>query len=88
MNTIKIDFGNIVNELRDNDLFIFFRKNVYGNTIGIFIQDNNNNVYQIEDCRHGSYLDKLIKNKTIVKFNKVDYNIIEEWEKIFGIVQM
>lgn len=77
MDTITINFDNIIEELKNNDYKICFTKNK-----GIFIKDLNKNLYQIELYYIGSYLDKLIKNKTIVKFNKVDatklYNFEEE----------
>lgn len=81
MEKINVDFGNILQELKNKNLKIFFKKNVYGENVGIFIENNQKDIYQIEDYRHGSYLDELIKNKIVVKFNQIDSNIIKEWEK-------
>lgn len=35
----------------------------------------------METYRQGSYLDKLIKEGVVVKFNRVDTFNIEDWEK-------
>lgn len=78
MNKIVVNFGDLTNELKSKGLRIFIRKTY--NT-SMFIQDNKDNVYQIENYWVGSYLDKLIKNKTVVEFYQVDYNIVKEWEK-------
>lgn len=80
MSKIVINYGDLANELKEKNLRLFFRKRY--NT-GIFIQDNQDNVYQIENYYLGSYLDKMIKNKILVEFIQVDKNIIEEWEKEF-----
>lgn len=80
MNKITINFGDLVNELKNKGLRIFIRKTY--NT-SMFIQDNQDNVYQIEDYFMGSYLDKMIKNKVCVEFIQVDKNIIKDYEKDF-----
>lgn len=71
MNTITINFGNVVNELKDNNWELCY----IGNTI--CLKDENSNIYSIENYYHGGYFDKFIKNKTLVKFNKRDINISE-----------
>lgn len=81
MENIQINFGELIKEMEKNNLLIFFRKNVYGNSLGMFIEDDKHNIYQIEPYRHGAYLDRLIEDKIVVTFNQVDSNIIEEWEK-------
>ena len=78
MKKMTVNFGNIVKELKNNDSHIFFRKTNAG---GIYIENNIGSVYQMESYYYGSYLDKLIKDKTSVVFNKVDLNVIQEWEK-------
>lgn len=80
MNKIVINYGNLINELKDKELRLFFRKT---DNVGIFIQDNKDNVYQIETYWVGSYLDKMIKNKVCAEFIQVDKNIIKDWEKDF-----
>ena len=73
---IIIDFKNVVSELESKDLKLCFLRNR-----GLFIEDSYNNLYQMELNRSGSYLDKLIKEETVVKFNLVDASYIGEWEK-------
>lgn len=66
-NTIVLNFKNILSELESKELKLCFLKDR-----GIFIEDIQGNLYGIEIYRHGSYLDSLIKDGTIVKFNLVD----------------
>jgi hypothetical protein len=73
---IIINFKNVVSELESKDLKLCFLRNR-----GLFIEDSNNNLYQMELNRSGSYLDKLIKEGTVVEFNLVDASYISEWEK-------
>lgn len=80
MNKIVVNFGDLTNELRSKGLRIFIRKT---HNTSMFIQDNKDNVYQIENYWVGSYLDKMVKNKISVEFNQVGKNIIKEWEKDF-----
>lgn len=80
MDKIVIDFKNILSELEGNNLRICFIRN----KSSLFIEDNQNNLYQMESNRQGSYLDKLIKDSVAVEFNFVDTLIsqnIGEWEK-------
>lgn len=77
--TIKINFGNIVSELKEKELKLCFLKGR-----GMFIEDKNKILYKMENYRHGSYLDNLIKNGITVEFEKVDNSLsenIEDWEK-------
>lgn len=79
MKNITINFGNIVSELEKENLNIVFLRNR-----GIFLEDNKKNLYVIENMKHGSYLDNLIKNSEKVNFSLVPKDIsknIEEWEK-------
>lgn len=79
MKEIIIDFGNIVFELESKDLVLCNRKT----SVGLFLLDKQNNLYIIDTYYLGSYLDKLIKNKTVVEFIQVDTSIrdnIKDWE--------
>ena len=73
---IIIDFKNVVSELESKDLKLCFLRNG-----GLFIEDSHKNLYQMELNRSGSYLDKLIKEGTVVEFNLVDASYVSEWEK-------
>jgi hypothetical protein len=79
-NKIIINFGNIVSELETRNLKLCLRKN----KVGMFIIDSENNMYNIEMYRSGSYLDQLIKDGIIVEFNYIEASLsknIGEWEK-------
>lgn len=79
-NKIIINFGNIVSELETKNLKLCLRKN----KVGMFIIDSQNNMYQIETYRAGSYLDQLIKDGITVEFNYIEASLsknIGEWEK-------
>lgn len=86
-NKIDLNFKNILSELKSKNLKICFIKNR-----GLFIEDNQKNLYQMELYRHGSYLDNLIKNGIVVKFQQTGSSFsknIEEWEKeIWGIPEV
>ena len=75
MDTITINFGDIINEMRSKKVNICFVKDR-----GIFIE-HNNNLYQIEIKKYGSYLDKIIINKEIINFDIVDDTYIYDCEK-------
>lgn len=80
MNDITLNFKNIISELENKELKLCFLKN----RIGIFIEDSQKNLYDMETYWSGSYLDKLIKNGITVNYNLVDTSIsknIENWEK-------
>jgi hypothetical protein len=50
----------------------------------LFIEDNQKNLYQMEVCRQGSYLDRLIKDGITVKFHQVKNSLcanVGDWEK-------
>jgi hypothetical protein len=79
MEIIKINFGDIVSELKSKDLVLCNRKT----SVGLFLLDKQNNLYMIEDYYLGSYLDKLIKNKMVVEFKHVDADLrvnVGDWE--------
>lgn len=83
-NEIVIEFKNIISELESKKLKLCFLKDR-----GIFVEDNQKNLYKMETYWHGSYLDKLIKDGTIVKFSLVDSTNIEDWEKeIWGVPEV
>lgn len=80
MNKITVNFGDLTNELKNKGLRIFIRKT---NDTNMFIQDKQDNIYQIENYFGGSYLDRMINNKIHAEFIKVDKSIIKESEKDF-----
>ena len=83
-NKIVLNFKNIISHLKNKELKLCFLKNK-----GIFIVDNQENLYQIENYWHGSYLDKLIKNGAIVEFNLVDATNVKDWEReIWGVPEL
>lgn len=66
--TITVDFKNILSELELKKIKLcFLKKQRY-----LYIEDGQNNLYQMETYWQGSYLDKLIKNGIIVNFNQVE----------------
>ena len=78
-NNIIIDFGNIIAELEKENLNIIFLKNR-----GIFLEDNQKNLYAIEKMKYNSYLDNLITKSEKVNFSIIPKSIsksIGEWEK-------
>lgn len=78
---ITVDFKNIILELKNKKIRLCYIKNK-----SWYVQDAKGNLYQVENYWHGSYLDKWIRNGTVVKFNLVDAQYIEEWEKeIWGV---
>ncbi|HGD0580553.1 TPA: hypothetical protein ACH354_002216 [Clostridium perfringens] len=81
MRKININFGNLIQELKDKNLKMFVKK-YNGNCI--FIEDIKGIIYQIESFYAGSYLDKLMEEGIIVNFQEMDltyYNTIEEKNK-------
>lgn len=79
MKNITVDFKEIVTLLRKNKLNICFLRSKW-----ILIEDEQKNLYQMENLQVGSCLDKLIKNAVVVTFNLVSPLIsqgIREWEK-------
>jgi hypothetical protein len=80
--TITVDFKNILSELKLKNLKICFLKKNIGRCI--FIEDSQNNLYQMEVYRQVSYLDNLIKNGIVVNFHQVKMSLsknIRDWEK-------
>jgi hypothetical protein len=86
-NKIVLDFKNIISELENKNLKICFLKNR-----GIFIEDIQKNLYNIETYLNGQYLDRLIKDGVTVKFNLIDISLsknIMDWEKeIWGVSEV
>jgi len=76
MEEITINFGDLIHNLENNNLKLCFLKGR-----GIFLENIKKELYQMETYHIGSYLDKLIKNKTVINFKKVNTDFIEEWEK-------
>lgn len=76
---ITVNFKEIVTLLRKNKLKICFLRSKW-----IFIEDEQKNLYQMENLHVGSCLNKLIKNAVVETFNLVSPLIsqgIGEWEK-------
>lgn len=84
---ITINFKNMLTELESKNLNLCFLKNR-----GLFIEDNQRNLYQMEVYRRGSYLNKLIKDGIVVKFHQVDdfkSKNVGEWEKeVWGVSEV
>lgn len=84
---IMVDFKNILSELELKKINLCFLKDR-----GLFIQDNQKNLYQMELYRQGSYLDRLIKDGIVVMFHQVEDYLsknVGEWEKeIWGISEV
>lgn len=79
MEVITIDFSNIISEFKNKKLNIVLLKN----RNSIFIEDKENNLYCIDKCFVGSYLDKLILEGEKISFYIQDAKIgkeIDEWE--------
>lgn len=83
MKQITINFGDIVNELNKNNL----KLGIIPNNITIMcLFDDKNNMYVIENYYIGGYLDKLIKNNTVAKFNNITNPVNNNFKKeIFEI---
>jgi len=83
-NEIILNFKNIIQGLENKNIKLCFIKDK-----GIFIEDTQKNLYVMETYWHGSYLNRLIKDGTIVKFSLVDATNIEDWEKeIWGVPEV
>lgn len=84
---IVIDFKNVLSELELKKVKLCFLKDR-----GLLIEDDQRNLYQMEVYRQGSYLDGLIRDGAVVKFNLVDASIsknIGDWEKeIWGVSEV
>lgn len=80
MGKIIIDFGNIIEEMKNKQIKLC----LLHNRIGWFIIDNQDRLYQIETYYGGSFLDKYIIEKLHIEFNLVPKSLsdsIEEWGK-------
>ena len=76
--SISINFKDILSEIKDKDIKIIIG---IGNTI--CIEDNKNNLYAIETYYHGSYLEKFIKNESIVTFNQLEKKQSEHLKDLY-----
>lgn len=76
--SISINFKNILSEIKDKDIKIIIG---VGNTI--CIEDNKSNLYEIETYYHGSYLEKFIKNESIVTFNQLEKKQSEHLKDLY-----
>ena len=80
MEKIVVDFGNIIEEMKNKQIKLC----LLHNRVGWFIIDNQNKLYQIETYYCGGFLDKYIIEKLHIEFNlvpKSSSDSIEEWEK-------
>ena len=83
-NQIVLEFKNIIQELTDKNIRLCFMK-----SRGIFLIDNKGNLYMMENYWYGSYLDRLIKDGVIVKFDLVNAPNIDDWGKeIWGVSEV
>jgi hypothetical protein len=76
---IVVDFKNILSELELKKFKLCFL-----NDGMLYVEDNQNNLYQMENYRQGSYLDKLINDGITVTFHQVKDSIskkVEDWKK-------
>lgn len=76
-NIIEVNFKNILSEMDSKQFKLCFLKGR-----GLFIEDNQRNLYAMETYRVGSYLDNLISRGITVEFHQVENSEnIGEWEK-------
>ena len=84
---IVVDFKKIVSELESKKIKLCFLKDR-----GLFIEDDEKNLYQMEAYRQGSYLDRLIKDGIVVEFHQVENSLsknLGDWEKeIWGVSEV
>lgn len=80
---IVIDFKKITSEMNNKDIKLcIVRSDLH--PWGLSLEDNLKNLYRIESFYDQSYLERLIKNGAVVKFEKVDEVLnksISDWEK-------
>lgn len=80
MDKIVVDFGNIIEEMKNKQI----RLCLLHNRSGWFITDNQDRLYQIETYYDGGFLDKFIIEKLHSEFNLVPISVmgnIGKWEK-------
>lgn len=83
---ILVDFKKILSELESKKIKLCFLKDR-----GLFIEDDQKDLYQMEVYRQGSYLDRLIKDGIVVEFHQVENssNSVGDWEKeIWGVSEV
>lgn len=84
MEKININFGNLIQELKDKNLKIFVRKTKGG---VIYIENNIGEIYGaglvcIDGVYHCLYLDELLEKKLTVEFEKVeDTSGLWKWDR-------
>lgn len=77
---VSIDFGDILSELETKNLKLCFVEGVHN--WGLSLEDNQKNLYLIETYYSHSWLDRLIINGAVVKFECFrPIPPVEEWEK-------
>lgn len=75
--TLSINFGDIVNELESRDLAIVHIPRLSG----MYVEDVNGDLYQIESYYHPGYLDDLITNGRVINFEYMDNEAIRGYAK-------
>lgn len=87
MKTITVNFKNLVSELKQKEMKLCFLNNGK-----LFLEDGQNNLFQMETSKQGSYLDKLIKEGNSINFHKVEKSLsanVENWRKnILGALEV
>lgn len=80
MQKIVIDFGNIIEEMKNKQIKLC----LLHERTSWFIIDDQNRIYQNEIYYDGGFLDKFIIEKLHIEFNLVPIYVsgnIKEWEK-------
>lgn len=81
MKSIKIDFGNLIKEMETKNVKLFMSPYLHN---GWFLSDRKEDVYHIEICYCGGYLDDFIIKKRKINFELVDketYLFIKDFKK-------
>lgn len=81
MKKIKIDFGNLIEELKNNDckLFTLIGRNNW------YLEDKDKVTYQIELYYVGSYLDRFIMHGMKIEFHENQLNIEDQNKEYWNI---
>lgn len=86
-NSITINFKNIISEMETKDLKLcFVHSALHDWAHSVSLEDNQGNLYRVEPFYDASYLNRLIENGDVVRFDRVDDALcksIGEWEKSY-----
>ncbi len=86
MKSVNIDFGNLIEELKEKNLKMFVRKTKGG---VIYIEKNNGEIYGaglvwINGVSKPLYLDELLEKKLTVNFEEIkDTSRLWEWDRTY-----